>query len=103
MAKFIISCLRFKQMKKMIKWAMVNSTFFYSSEATKKRIENNQVCLQTFKEKFDNFFRNINPFADSYLQMHLLTQDNSTADTKMVFMENKDLDLHKYIAPISQK
>ncbi|GBO11302.1 hypothetical protein AVEN_113411-1 [Araneus ventricosus] len=45
---------------------------FDSSEATEKRLSNNQTCLQHVFEKLDFMLREINPFAQSYLQMHRL-------------------------------
>ncbi|GBO12077.1 hypothetical protein AVEN_21690-1 [Araneus ventricosus] len=52
-------------------------------------------------EKLDALLRSINPFAESYLQMHPLIQSNLAVNVKMVFMEHPDLDLRRYNAPAS--
>ncbi|GBL84266.1 hypothetical protein AVEN_118652-1 [Araneus ventricosus] len=49
-------------------------------------------------EKLDVLLRSINPFAESYLQMHQLIQSNPAVNVKMVFMEHPDLDLRRYNA-----
>ncbi|GBN37343.1 hypothetical protein AVEN_133030-1 [Araneus ventricosus] len=43
--------------------------------------------------------REINPFAQSYLQMHRLVQEHPTTSVKMVFLEHKNLDMRHYNAP----
>jgi hypothetical protein len=53
-------------------------------------------------EKLDTLLRQINPYAESYMQMHELIQSNPTADVKMVFMENSEMDLRRYNAPTSK-
>ncbi|GBO11597.1 hypothetical protein AVEN_7090-1 [Araneus ventricosus] len=72
---------------------------FDSSEATEKRLSNNQNCLQHVFEKLDFMLREINPFAQSYLQMHRLVQEHPTTSVKMVFWEDKNLDMRRYNAP----
>ncbi|GBN23436.1 hypothetical protein AVEN_118180-1 [Araneus ventricosus] len=72
---------------------------FDSSEATEKRLSNNQNCLQHVFEKLDFMLREINPFAQSYLQMHRLVQEHPTTSVKMVFLEDKNLDMRRYNAP----
>ncbi|GBL83774.1 hypothetical protein AVEN_132666-1 [Araneus ventricosus] len=72
---------------------------FDSSEATEKRLSNNQNCLHHVFEKLDLKLREINPFAQSYLQMHRLVQEHSTTSVKMVFLEDKNLDMRRYNAP----
>ncbi|GBM97790.1 hypothetical protein AVEN_101203-1 [Araneus ventricosus] len=39
----------------------------------------------TLLEKLDALLRSINPFAESYLQMHQLMQSNPAVNVKMVF------------------
>ncbi|GBL74998.1 hypothetical protein AVEN_243798-1 [Araneus ventricosus] len=72
---------------------------FDSSEATEKRSSNNQNCLQHVFEKLDFMLREINPFAQSYLQMHRLVQEHATTSVKIVFLEDKNLDMRRYTAP----
>ncbi|GBN60502.1 hypothetical protein AVEN_148746-1 [Araneus ventricosus] len=43
--------------------------------------------------------REINPFAQSYLEMHRLVQEHPTTSVKMVFLEDKNLDMRRYNAP----
>ncbi|GBN25403.1 hypothetical protein AVEN_123054-1 [Araneus ventricosus] len=71
---------------------------FDSSEATEKRLSNNQNCLQHVFEKFDFMLREINPFAQPYLQMHRLVQEHTTTSVKTVFLEDKNLDMRRYNA-----
>ncbi|GBM11689.1 hypothetical protein AVEN_79466-1 [Araneus ventricosus] len=71
---------------------------FDSSEASNTRMENNQACLHSVMEKLDALLRSINPFAESYLQMHQLIQSNPAVKVKMAFMEHPDLDLGRYNA-----
>ncbi|GBM37652.1 hypothetical protein AVEN_56141-1 [Araneus ventricosus] len=52
-------------------------------------------------EKLDALLRSINPFAESYLQIHQLIQSNLAVNVKLVFMEHRDLDLRRYNAPTS--
>ncbi|GBN54057.1 hypothetical protein AVEN_187039-1 [Araneus ventricosus] len=59
-------------------------------------MENNQACLHSVMEKFGALLRSINPFAESYLQMHQLMQSNPAVNVKMVFMEHPDFDLCRY-------
>ncbi|GBM62364.1 hypothetical protein AVEN_4899-1 [Araneus ventricosus] len=73
-----------------------------SSEARNRRMENNQACLHSVMEKLDISLRSINPFAESYLQMHQLMQSNPAVNVKMVFMEHPDFDLCRYNAPTSR-
>ncbi|GBM02962.1 hypothetical protein AVEN_269872-1 [Araneus ventricosus] len=73
-----------------------------SSEARYRRMENNQACLHSTMEKLDALLRSINPFAESYLQMHQLMQSNPAVNVKMFFMEHPDLDLSRYNAPTSR-
>lgn len=61
---------------------------FDSSEATKKRMENNQGCLQTVMAKLGNFLKNTNPFADSHLQMQRFIQYNPSDNYKDGFHED---------------
>ncbi|GBN32486.1 hypothetical protein AVEN_89334-1 [Araneus ventricosus] len=75
---------------------------FDSSEASNRRIENNQACLHSVMEKLDTLLRSINPFAESYLQMHQLIQSNPVLNVKMFFMEHPDLDLRRNNAPTSR-
>ncbi|GBN14258.1 hypothetical protein AVEN_174904-1 [Araneus ventricosus] len=72
---------------------------FDSSEATEKRLSNNQNCLQHVFEKLDVMLREMNPFAQSYLQMHRLVQEHPTTSVKMVFLEDKNLVMRHYNAP----
>ncbi|GBM42704.1 hypothetical protein AVEN_219152-1 [Araneus ventricosus] len=72
---------------------------FDTSEATEKRLSKNQNCLQHVFEKLDVMLREINPFAQSYLPMHRLAQEHPTTSVKMVFLEDKNLDMQCYIAP----
>ncbi|GBN62193.1 hypothetical protein AVEN_62831-1 [Araneus ventricosus] len=72
---------------------------FDSSEAIEKCLSNNQNCLQHVFEKLDFMLREINPFAQSYLQMHRLVQEHPTTSVKMVFLEDKNLDMRRYNAP----
>ncbi|GBM67404.1 hypothetical protein AVEN_188003-1 [Araneus ventricosus] len=72
---------------------------FDSSEATEKRLSNNQNCLQHIFEKLDFMLREINPFAQSYLQMPRLVQEHPTTSVKMVFLEDKNLNMRRYNAP----
>ncbi|GBM32040.1 hypothetical protein AVEN_127379-1 [Araneus ventricosus] len=74
---------------------------FYSSEASNRRMENNQDCLHSAMKKLDALLRSINPFAESYLQMHQLIHSNPAVNVKMVFMVHPDLDLRRYNAPTS--
>ncbi|GBL99716.1 hypothetical protein AVEN_249754-1 [Araneus ventricosus] len=67
-----------------------------STEARNRRMENNQACLHSVMEKLDTSLRSINPFAESYLQMHQLMQSNPAVNVKMVFMEHPDFDLYRY-------
>ncbi|GBL86476.1 hypothetical protein AVEN_194753-1 [Araneus ventricosus] len=73
-----------------------------SSEARNRCMENNQACLHSVMEKLDTLLRSINPFAESYLQMHQLMQSNPAVNVKMVFMEHLDFDLCRYNAPTSR-
>ncbi|GBN38460.1 hypothetical protein AVEN_85682-1 [Araneus ventricosus] len=75
---------------------------FDTSEANNRRMKNNQVCLHSVMEKLDSLLRSINPFGESYLQMHPLIQSNPAINVKMVFMEYLDLDLRRYNAPASR-
>ncbi|GBM70460.1 hypothetical protein AVEN_188209-1 [Araneus ventricosus] len=59
-------------------------------------MENNQACLHSVMEKLDALLRSINPFAESYLQMHQLMQSNPAVNVKMVFMEHPDFDLCRF-------
>ncbi|GBN21339.1 hypothetical protein AVEN_70823-1 [Araneus ventricosus] len=43
--------------------------------------------------------REINPFAQSDLQMYRLVQEHPTTSVKMVFLEDKNLDMRRYNAP----
>ncbi|GBN76308.1 hypothetical protein AVEN_232956-1 [Araneus ventricosus] len=43
--------------------------------------------------------RDINHFAQSYLQMHRLVQEHPTISVKMVFLEDKNLDMRLYNTP----
>ncbi|GBN67845.1 hypothetical protein AVEN_92083-1 [Araneus ventricosus] len=72
---------------------------FDSSEATEKRLSNNQNCLQHVFEKLEFMLREINPFAQSDLQMYRLVQEHPTTSVKMVFLEDKNLDMRRYNAP----
>ncbi|GBN05182.1 hypothetical protein AVEN_122470-1, partial [Araneus ventricosus] len=72
---------------------------FDSLEATEKRLSNNQNCLQHVYEKLDFMLREINPFAQSYLQMHRLVQEHLTTSVKMVLLEGKNFDMRRYNAP----
>ncbi|GBM22543.1 hypothetical protein AVEN_183975-1 [Araneus ventricosus] len=72
---------------------------FDSSEVTEKRLSNNQNCLQHVFEKLDFMLREINPFAQPYLQMHRLIQEHPTTSVKMVFLEDKNLYKRRYNAP----
>ncbi|GBM81235.1 hypothetical protein AVEN_215161-1 [Araneus ventricosus] len=65
-------------------------------------MENNQACLHSVMEKLDALLRSINPFTESYLQMHQLMQSNPAVNVKMVFMEDTDFDLRMYNAPTSR-
>ncbi|GBL72550.1 hypothetical protein AVEN_127824-1 [Araneus ventricosus] len=65
-------------------------------------MENNQACLHYIMEKLGALLRSINPFAESYLQMHQLIQSNPAVNVKMVFMEHPDLDLRRYNASTSR-
>ncbi|GBO32406.1 hypothetical protein AVEN_264187-1 [Araneus ventricosus] len=47
-------------------------------------MENNQACLHSVMEKLDALLRSINPFAESYLQMHQLMQSNPAVNVEMV-------------------
>ncbi|GBN30210.1 hypothetical protein AVEN_226246-1 [Araneus ventricosus] len=75
---------------------------FDSSEASNRRMENNQACLHSVMEKFDALLRSINPFSESYPQMHQLIQSNPVVNVKMVFMEHPDIDMRTYNAPTSR-
>ncbi|GBM68541.1 hypothetical protein AVEN_247892-1 [Araneus ventricosus] len=75
---------------------------FDSSEASNRRMENNQACLHSVMEKLDALLRSINPFAESYLQIPQLIQSNPAVKVKMVFVEHPDLDLRRYNAPTSR-
>ncbi|GBN27293.1 hypothetical protein AVEN_155185-1 [Araneus ventricosus] len=75
---------------------------FDSSEASNRRMGNNQACLHSVMEKLDALLRSINPFSESYLQMHILIQSNPAVNVKMVFTEHPDLDLRLYNAPTSR-
>ncbi|GBN74273.1 hypothetical protein AVEN_133494-1 [Araneus ventricosus] len=72
---------------------------FDSSEATEKRLSNNQNFLQHVFEKLEFMLREINPFAQSDLQMYRLVQEHPTTSVKMVFLEDKNLDMRRYNAP----
>ncbi|GBM35004.1 hypothetical protein AVEN_240365-1 [Araneus ventricosus] len=65
-------------------------------------MENNQACLHSVIEKLDALLRSINPFAESYLQMHQLMQSNPAVNVKMVFMEHPNFHLRRYNAPTSR-
>ncbi|GBM54797.1 hypothetical protein AVEN_6228-1 [Araneus ventricosus] len=65
-------------------------------------MENNQACLHSVMEKLDTSLRSINPFAESYLQMHQLMQSNPAVNVKMIFMEHPDFDLLRYNTPTSR-
>ncbi|GBM97789.1 hypothetical protein AVEN_101202-1 [Araneus ventricosus] len=56
----------------------------------------------TLLEKLNALLRSINPFAESYLQMHQLMQSNPAVNVKMVFMEHPNFDLRRYNAPTSR-
>ncbi|GBO33564.1 hypothetical protein AVEN_242559-1 [Araneus ventricosus] len=71
---------------------------FDSTEVTEKRWSNNRNCLQHVFQKLDFMLREINPFAQSYLQMHQLVQEHPTTSVKMVFLEDKNLDMRRYNA-----
>ncbi|GBM28854.1 hypothetical protein AVEN_43573-1 [Araneus ventricosus] len=75
---------------------------FDSSETSNGRKENNQACLHSEMEKLHALLRSMNPFAESYLQMHQLIQSNPAVNVKMVFMEHPDLNLRIYNAPTSR-
>ncbi|GBL72562.1 hypothetical protein AVEN_127833-1 [Araneus ventricosus] len=75
---------------------------FDASEANSRRLENNPSCLSSVTKKLDALFRTINPYAESYLQMHQLIQSNSTVNVKMIFMEHPDFDMRRYNAPTSR-
>ncbi|GBN93104.1 hypothetical protein AVEN_142925-1 [Araneus ventricosus] len=72
---------------------------FDFSEATEKRLSNNQNCLQHVFEKLEFMLREINPFAQSDLQLYRLIQEHPTTSVKMVFSEDKNLDMRLYNAP----
>ncbi|GBN18697.1 hypothetical protein AVEN_230183-1 [Araneus ventricosus] len=63
-------------------------------------VSNNQNCLQHVFQKLDFMLREINPFAQSHLQMHRLVQEHPTTSVKMVFLGDKNLDMGRYNAPI---
>lgn len=73
-----------------------------SSEANAFRMRSNEGCLPTLMGKLDELLRRINPFAESYLQMHQLIRSNKAANVKLIFMERPDLDLRRYNAPTSK-
>ncbi|GBN50430.1 hypothetical protein AVEN_272596-1, partial [Araneus ventricosus] len=73
-----------------------------SSEARNRRMENNQACLHSVMEELHALLRSINPFAESYRQMHQLMQSNPAVNVKMIFMEHPDFDLLRYNAPTSR-
>ncbi|GBM51316.1 hypothetical protein AVEN_175760-1 [Araneus ventricosus] len=72
---------------------------FDSSKATEKRLSNNQNCLQHVFEKLEFMLREINPFAQSDLQMYRLVLKHPTTSVKMVFLDDKNLDMRRYNAP----
>ncbi|GBN17337.1 hypothetical protein AVEN_141499-1 [Araneus ventricosus] len=72
---------------------------FYTSKATEKRMERNEVCLPSVMEILDSMLRAINPFIECYLQMHRIIEGNPTSNIRIVFMENGDLDLRRYNQP----
>ncbi|GBL62366.1 hypothetical protein AVEN_4707-1 [Araneus ventricosus] len=55
-------------------------------------MENNQTCLHSVMEELHALLRSINPFAESYRQMHQLMQSNPAVNVKMIFMEHPDFD-----------
>ncbi|GBM42489.1 hypothetical protein AVEN_80007-1 [Araneus ventricosus] len=65
-------------------------------------MKNNQACLHSVMKKLDGLLRSINPFAESYLQMHQLMQSNPAVNVKMVFVEHPNFDLRTYNAPTSR-
>ncbi|GBN15889.1 hypothetical protein AVEN_144698-1 [Araneus ventricosus] len=75
---------------------------FDTSKATEKRMERNEVCLPSVMERLDSMLRAINPFIECYLQMHRIIEENPAKNIRMVFMENGDLDLHRYNQPTSK-
>ncbi|GBN38122.1 hypothetical protein AVEN_224030-1 [Araneus ventricosus] len=68
MVRFIIWFLLSIQMKETI----LAMDIVDSSEASNRRMENNQACIHSVMEKLNALLRSINPFAESYLQMHQL-------------------------------
>jgi hypothetical protein len=68
---------------------------FDSAEAAKKRLENelNTGCSEIVMLQLDEMFRRMNPFAESYKQMHEIAETNPTMEVKMVFMDDPELDL----------
>ncbi|GBO15347.1 hypothetical protein AVEN_14106-1 [Araneus ventricosus] len=75
---------------------------FDSSEASNRPMENNQTCLHSVMEKLDTLLRRLNPFPESYLQLHHLIQSNPAVNVKLLFMEHPDLDMCIYNAPTSK-
>jgi hypothetical protein len=78
---------------------------FDSTEATTKRLENqsNQGCMANVMQQLDEMLRQVNPFAESYKQMHQITQANPTMNVRMVFIQDPNLDNRRYNAPIREK
>ncbi|GBN48901.1 hypothetical protein AVEN_23539-1 [Araneus ventricosus] len=75
---------------------------FDSIEASNRRMENNQICLRSLMENVETLLRRINPFSESYLQVHHLIQSNPAVNVKLHFIEHPDLDLCRYNAPTSK-
>lgn len=76
---------------------------FDSSEATSKRLNHhkNTGCIHSVMLDLDEMLRKINPYAESYRQMHSITLENPAVQVKMVFLEDNNLDMRRYNTPTS--
>ncbi|GBO29143.1 hypothetical protein AVEN_175444-1 [Araneus ventricosus] len=52
-----------------------------------------------YLKKLEFMLREIIPFVQSDLQMYRLVQEHPTTSVKMVFLEDKNLDMRRYNAP----
>jgi flagellar biosynthesis GTPase FlhF len=75
-----------------------------STEATTIRLKNqsNQGCMANVMQQLDEMLRQVTPFAESYKQMHQITQANLTMNVRMVFIQDPNLDNRRYNAPTSK-
>ena len=71
---------------------------FFFSEATNQRMINKEGCSQILMRQLDSIIREVNPFAESFIKMQEIVENNPEKSVKMVFMEGGSLNLRRYNA-----